>query len=138
MAENIGIDRATQVIRLIALGYAIKEIADELQISNKTVEYHYAEAKKNFGFACHADVTRFALRNKLISPEESRQQKDPEWQKLIDTEVKDYQGAKTASLTILEKAAKGQVSIAQITGWTKAVEAHVRLVESEVKLRRMQ
>ena len=131
------IDQKLLVIRMIALGYTRKEIADQLSLSVKTVDYHYTAAKKEHGLESDADFTRFATIHKIIVPGETRNKSDERMIKVIDAEICDYQSAKAASLVMLTKAANGEVPLPQIRGWTAAVDAHVRLVESEIKLQRL-
>ena len=131
------IDQRIIVIRLIALGHNRKEVAEKLGISIKTVDYHYEAARKEHQIQGDADFTRFALAHKIILPGETRNKTDERMVKIIDAEIRDYQAAKAASLTMLTTAANGDISLPQIRGWTAAVDAHVRLVESEVKLQRL-
>ena len=130
------IDQKLIVIRMIALGYARKEIAERLALSPKTVDYHYDAIRKEHGLQTDADFARFAAQHKLILPGESRSRTPERVVKLINEEIRDYQAAKAASLVMLTKAANGEVPLPQIQGWTAAVDAHVRLVESEIKLQR--
>ena len=59
-------NREYEVVRLIALGQINKEIADELQISIKTVEKHRENIMKRFKLRNTADITRFAVATKII------------------------------------------------------------------------
>lgn len=53
--------RQTQVIKRLAEGLTVKQIAGELGISDKTVEYHRAKAQRQIGTNSIAILTRFAL-----------------------------------------------------------------------------
>ena len=52
--------RETEVARLVAAGYANKDVAERLHISVKTVETHKANAMGKLGLASRMDLIRFA------------------------------------------------------------------------------
>ena len=54
-------EREEAVLRLIAWGHSNKEIAGQLQISIKTVEYHKARAVEKLQLQSRTDIMRFAL-----------------------------------------------------------------------------
>jgi DNA-binding NarL/FixJ family response regulator len=54
-------DREAQVLRLMSLGHSNKEIADQLQLSIKTVEVHKANGMRKLDLRGRIDVMRFAL-----------------------------------------------------------------------------
>ena len=54
-------DREQEVLRLIAWGHSNKEIAAKLQLSDKTVEVHKANAMKKLGMKSRIDIVRFAV-----------------------------------------------------------------------------
>jgi DNA-binding CsgD family transcriptional regulator len=56
-----------EIIKLIALGLADKEIADKLNIHYTTVTTHRAHIEKKLGAASKVDVATFALKNNLPS-----------------------------------------------------------------------
>ncbi len=53
-------DREREVLRLIALGFTIKEIAARLKVSAKTVETHKARAMEKMAFSSRVDIVRYA------------------------------------------------------------------------------
>jgi DNA-binding NarL/FixJ family response regulator len=55
-----------QVIVAIARGQPIKAIGPDLGISPKTVEYHWAQAKRRLGFQSPVDAVKYALKTGLI------------------------------------------------------------------------
>ena len=55
------------VVKLLAEGRLMKEIADILQVSPKTVEYRKYHVMKSFDLQSNADLVLFALDNGLIS-----------------------------------------------------------------------
>lgn len=61
--------RQVEVLRLLALGRSVKEIAFELQISAKTVETHRAQIMARLGLRDIASLVRYAIRTSLISAE---------------------------------------------------------------------
>jgi DNA-binding NarL/FixJ family response regulator len=60
-------DRELEVFRMIGAGNSVKEIADKLFLSVKTVEAHREHIKEKLNFKSSADLLRFAIRN---SPDE--------------------------------------------------------------------
>lgn len=61
--------RETQVLKMLAQGSNNKEIAWHLGISVKTVETHRSQLTRKLNLYSIADLTRYAIRNGLISPE---------------------------------------------------------------------
>ncbi len=59
--------REEQVLRLIADGYSSKEIARDLQIAPSTVEVHRRNIMRKIGLHKVADLTRYAIRNQMVS-----------------------------------------------------------------------
>lgn len=58
-------DREFQVLRLLAEGLSVNQIAERLAISNKTVSTHKTRLMEKMGFNCNADIIRFALTEQL-------------------------------------------------------------------------
>lgn len=54
-------DREFQVMRLLARGTSVNEIADMLAISSKTVSTHKARLMEKMEFASNADLVRYAI-----------------------------------------------------------------------------
>lgn len=54
-------DREGEVLRLIALGYSNKDIAQQLGLSVKTIEAHKSNAMKKLGMFSRIDIVRYAL-----------------------------------------------------------------------------
>jgi len=54
-------DREFQVLRLLAKGMGVNDIAAELAISNKTVSTHKARMMEKMGFQSNADLVRYAI-----------------------------------------------------------------------------
>lgn len=59
--------RQTEILRLVANGHTTKEIARELGISPKTVEFHRARLMQRIGVHDVTGLTRFAFQNGLLS-----------------------------------------------------------------------
>lgn len=59
-------NRELQVLRLIATGKTIKEIAAELALSEKTVSTYRTRISDKMGLATNVELTRYALRYKLV------------------------------------------------------------------------
>ncbi len=58
--------REREVMRLIARGYAYKEVATELFISIKTVESHVSAVLRKLQFSSRHELTAWALAHKLL------------------------------------------------------------------------
>ncbi|WP_438022114.1 response regulator [Sorangium sp. So ce233] len=54
-------ERETEVIRMVAEGHAIKEIAARLDLSARTVETYKVRAMEKLGLKSRADTVRYAL-----------------------------------------------------------------------------
>jgi DNA-binding NarL/FixJ family response regulator len=59
--------RQTEILRLVANGHTTKEIARELGISPKTVEFHRGRLMQRIGVNDVTGLTRFAFQNGLLS-----------------------------------------------------------------------
>jgi len=55
-------EREIEVLRLIAIGFSNKEIADQLDLSVKTVEVHKANATRKLDLRGRVDIVRYAIR----------------------------------------------------------------------------
>lgn len=64
--------RETDVLRLVALGYINKEIADQLSISLNTVLSHRKNITAKLGIRSASGFSLYAIMNGLIDPAESR------------------------------------------------------------------
>lgn len=71
-------DREYQVLRLICFGLGNKEIALELCITVKTVEYHVANVLGKLGAANRTQAVLAALEQGLVDTGNLREQKGPE------------------------------------------------------------
>lgn len=60
--------RQAQIIRLIASGLSNSEVASELEITTRTVQFHRGEIAKKLGITGTAALTRYALKHGLIGP----------------------------------------------------------------------
>ena len=61
--------REREVLRLIARGYAYKEVARELFISVKTVETHVSAVLRKLQLTNRYQLTRWAMERRLVPPE---------------------------------------------------------------------
>jgi two-component system, NarL family, invasion response regulator UvrY len=59
-------NRELQVLRLIASGKTVKEIAAQLCLSEKTVGTYRTRISAKMGLATNVDLTRYALQHKLV------------------------------------------------------------------------
>jgi DNA-binding NarL/FixJ family response regulator len=60
-------DREFQVMRMLALGKKVKEIAEALCLSEKTITTYRARVLEKMKLRGNTDITRYALRHKLIT-----------------------------------------------------------------------
>ena len=59
--------RQKEIVQMHAEGRSVKEIADVLKISQKTVEFHKHNIQQSFNLRSSADMVLFALKQGLIS-----------------------------------------------------------------------
>jgi DNA-binding NarL/FixJ family response regulator len=59
-------DREFQVMRMLALGRRLREIAEELSLSEKTITTYRARVLEKMKLRTNADITRYAIRHRLI------------------------------------------------------------------------
>jgi DNA-binding NarL/FixJ family response regulator len=60
--------REQSVVQLIAEGHTNRSISTVLKLSVKTVETHRASAMRKLGVSSTAELVRYAIRKKLVSP----------------------------------------------------------------------
>jgi DNA-binding NarL/FixJ family response regulator len=60
--------RELEVVKLIAEGYSGRRIAEELVLSEKTVERHRSNILEKLGLSDRVELTRYAIRRGLIEP----------------------------------------------------------------------
>jgi DNA-binding NarL/FixJ family response regulator len=58
--------RQQEVLRLLANGYAMKEIATALDISSRTVAFHKYQMMEQLGIKSSAELIQYAVRRKII------------------------------------------------------------------------
>ena len=63
--ENLS-DREYQVMRMIAAGKTLKEIADELSLSVKTISTYRARILEKMDMKNNAELTHYAIKNRLV------------------------------------------------------------------------
>lgn len=59
-------EREALILRLIVKGFTNRQIADRLQLSVRTVEYHRANIKGKLGLETRADMVRYAAEHGLL------------------------------------------------------------------------
>jgi two-component system invasion response regulator UvrY len=59
-------NRELQVLRMVALGRTIKEIAAELALSEKTIATYRTRVSQKTGLATNVELARYAVRHKLV------------------------------------------------------------------------
>lgn len=60
-------DREFEVLRMLALGKTVTEVAEELLLSVKTVSTYRTRVLEKMKMTSNADLTRYALQNELIT-----------------------------------------------------------------------
>ncbi len=58
--------RELQVVRLVATGRSMKEIAAELHLSEKTIATYRARISEKLGVSTNVELTRYALQHRLV------------------------------------------------------------------------
>jgi two-component system, NarL family, invasion response regulator UvrY len=58
--------RELQVLRLVATGHTLKEIAAELHLSEKTIATYRARIAEKLGVSTGVELTRYALQHRLV------------------------------------------------------------------------
>ena len=61
--------RQRQVLQMVAEGRTTKEIAETLQISPRTVEFHRYRAMESLGLHSIAELIQYAIKHQMLSPE---------------------------------------------------------------------
>ena len=59
-------DREFEVMRMLAAGRSVGQVADQLSLSVKTISTYRARILEKMGMATNADLTQYAFRNRLI------------------------------------------------------------------------
>lgn len=60
--------RQLQVLKLLAVGHSVKEVARQLHVANKTVESHKSRIMEALGLRDRVLLARYAIRQGLIEP----------------------------------------------------------------------
>jgi DNA-binding NarL/FixJ family response regulator len=58
--------RQREVLRLIAEGSTAKEIAERLRVSHRTVQFHRLRIMEEIGVRTTAELTRFAIKHRVL------------------------------------------------------------------------
>jgi DNA-binding NarL/FixJ family response regulator len=61
-------DRELEIFQMIGLGLSVKEIAQHLFLSSKTVEVHREHIKEKLGLRSSAELLRYAVVHTLEEP----------------------------------------------------------------------
>jgi len=59
-------NRELQVLRLVAVGRTLKEIADELRLSERTIATYRARLATKLGLSSNVEIARYAMQHKLV------------------------------------------------------------------------
>lgn len=60
--------RQREVLQLLAEGRTMREAADQLHVTTRTVAFHKYRIMEEFGLKTNSDLVRFAIREHVISP----------------------------------------------------------------------
>ena len=61
-------DRELEIFRMIGGGESVKQIADKLFLSQKTIQAHREHIKEKLNFKSSAELLRFAIQNSPDAP----------------------------------------------------------------------
>ncbi|MDA1017884.1 MAG: LuxR C-terminal-related transcriptional regulator, partial [Planctomycetota bacterium] len=61
-------DRQLEVLKLLATGLSIRNVAETLQLARKTIEHHKRRLMSRIGAENQVEVCRYAIRHGLIEP----------------------------------------------------------------------
>jgi two-component system response regulator NreC len=61
--------REEQVLRMLAYGHTLKEIAGLLNVSRKSIETYQARSRQKLGLRTRADIVRYARETGIFSPD---------------------------------------------------------------------
>jgi len=59
--------RQREILQLVAEGYSAKEIASQLKISHRTIEFHKAKIMEELNLHTTADLVKYAIAHGLVS-----------------------------------------------------------------------
>jgi len=59
--------RQREVLKLLAEGWTMKEVAEELHVTPRTIAFHKYRIMEEFGLKTNSDVVKFAIREKVIA-----------------------------------------------------------------------
>ena len=59
--------RQREILQLVAEGFSAKEIADQLKVSHRTVEFHKAKVMEQLNLHTTADLVRYAIAHGLVT-----------------------------------------------------------------------
>jgi DNA-binding CsgD family transcriptional regulator len=60
--------RQRQVLQLLAEGRTMKETADFLHVTPRTIAFHKYRIMEEFGLKTNSDLVKFAIRERVVSP----------------------------------------------------------------------
>jgi DNA-binding NarL/FixJ family response regulator len=60
--------RQREVLQLLAEGHTMREAADALHVTPRTIAFHKYRIMEDFGLRTNSDLVKFAIREKVISP----------------------------------------------------------------------
>ena len=59
--------RQREILQLVAEGFSAKEIADQLKVSHRTIEFHKAKIMEQLNLHTTADLVRYAIAHGLVT-----------------------------------------------------------------------
>lgn len=71
-------ERESEILRLIVQGHTNRQVADALNLSVRTVEYHRANLTSKLGLNSRADLVRYAAEHGLLAARDVHQRPGPE------------------------------------------------------------
>jgi len=65
--QNLLTPRQRQVLQLLAEGKSMKEAADILKVTPRTIAFHKYQMMQDLGLKTNADLVQFAIKNRLVA-----------------------------------------------------------------------
>lgn len=128
-------DRQLCILKKIALCSNAKQIALDLKVSVKTVEFHVAKLKKKLNLQSHEELVRFAYENGLVSKGERaviRESKPLQVTPEID--IASANELTDALMKAAKDAANGNANVLQVNALCQATNTLINFARLQMEV----